>query len=207
LQDKTELTIHAYNENFSNFNSKFMNYGPYSKQVAEFANYLDDGFKILDIGCGPGNVAKQLCSLKQLNYTGIDLSFNMVDVAKRNVPSGVFTVQDSRTAHFPTEYFNAIILSFSIVHLEDEEAKVVLKNAIRWLQNGGYIYLSFMEGKKAGFETTSFSLQPIYFNYFYEDEIKKILKEFGIDCLRSVRQDYLEPDGSNTTDIFLFGRK
>lgn len=73
--------------------------------------------------------------------------------------------------------------------------------------DGGYLYLSFMEGKQPGFETTSFSSQPIYFNYFQGTEIEELLKENGIDCFRNVRQDYLETDGSNTTDVFLFERK
>lgn len=207
LKDKTKLTIDAYNKNFSGFTDKFMNYSPYAIHVIDFAGLLEDGFKVLDIGCGPGNVAKQLCALKKLAITGIDLSSEMLKIAKANVPDGIFHLQDSRKASFPLGYFDAVVLSFSIVHLDDDEANAILINALKWLQSGGYLYLSFMEGKQPGFETTSFSTQPLYFNYYQETEIKELLKENGMDCFRSVRQDYLETDGSNTTDIFLFGKK
>jgi len=207
LQDKTTLTIDAYNKNFFGYTDKFMNYSPYEIHVMDFAGLLEDDFKVLDIGCGPGNVAKQLCIVKRLEITGIDLSSEMLKIARVNVPDGIFHLKDSRKASFPPDYFDAVVLSFSIVHLDDEEANAVLANSVKWLRRGGYLYLSFMEGKQPGFETTSFSTQPLYFNYFQEIKIKELLKANGIDCFRSKRQDYLELNGSNTTDVFLFGKK
>jgi len=207
MQDKTTLTIDAYNKNFSGFTDKFMNYSPYAVHVIDFAGVLEDCFKVLDIGCGPGNVAKQLCGLKKLEITGIDLSWEMLKIAKANVPDGSFYLQDSRSANFLSDYFDAMVLSFSIVHLDNDEMNTVLTNSVKWLRSGGYLYLSFMEGKEPGFEKTSFSQQPLYFNYFQGTKIEQILKENGIDCFRNIRQDYLEADGSNTTDVFLFGKK
>lgn len=55
-------------------------------------------------------------------------------MAKANVPDGIFHLQDSRKASFLTEYFDAVVLSFSIVHLDGDEAKVVLTNAVKWLR-------------------------------------------------------------------------
>jgi 2-polyprenyl-3-methyl-5-hydroxy-6-metoxy-1,4-benzoquinol methylase len=198
------MTIDAYNKNSRRYADKFMEFTSYAERVQEFACLLDDDFKILDIGCGPGNVAKQLCAAKRLAITGIDLSEKMLEIAKSNVPTGNFQLQDSRTASFSLEYFDAVLLSFSIVHLSDEEAKTVLNNAVKWVRSGGYLYLSFMEGKQPGFETTSFSNQPLYFNYFEECKIREFLEKNGVECMRSVRQDYLEQDGSTTTDVFLF---
>ncbi|MBP2657020.1 MAG: methylase involved in ubiquinone/menaquinone biosynthesis [Firmicutes bacterium] len=112
-----------------------------------------------------------------------------------------------RQADFCSESFDAVILSFCIVHLETEEAKAVLRNSIKWLRRDGYIYLSFMEGKTPGFERTSFSEELIYFNYFRESEIEEFLEIHGLNCVRKVRQNYKEQDGSNTVDIFFFLKK
>lgn len=207
MKDKTELTIEAYNKNFSGYADKFMDYDPYAKHVMDFAKLLEDGFKVLDIGCGPGNVAKQLRGAKRVEITGIDLSSEMIEIAKANVPDGIFHLQDSRKASFLLASFDAVVLSFCIVHLDDDEARGLLDNAVKWLKTGGYLYVSFMEGKQPGLETTSFSEQLIYFNYFNEIEIKTCLNEKGMDCFHSVRQDYVESDGSNTTDVFLFWKK
>lgn len=207
MQDKTKLTIDAYNKNCAAFTDQFMNHSPYAIHVVDFAALLENGFKVLDIGCGPGNVAKQLCAVRTVEITGIDLSAEMLEMAKTNVPEGSFHLQDSRTASFSADYFDAVVLSFSIVHLDDDEAKAVVANAVKWLCSGGYLYISFMEGRQPGFETTTFSRQPLYFNYFSGTEIEKLLKENGMDCFRTVRQEYIETDGGKTTDVFIFGKK
>lgn len=207
IQDKTSTTIKAYNESAQCYAAKFACYEPYAKHINEFAAMLKDGFNILDIGCGPGNVAKQLSESRSLRITGIDLSEEMLAMARRELPQGKFILQDVCEANFPAEHYDAVVLSFSIVHLQDGEACDLLINAAKWLKRDGYIYVSFMEGKKPGYEITSFSNLPIYYHYFQESWVKQILQENNVDCFKCVKQDYIEPDGSSTIDVFLFGRK
>ena len=181
--DETQTTIHSYNQNAKAYADKFMCHEPYAKQAKAFAELLRSGDSVLDIGCGPGNVAKQLLAAKALQLTGVDLSEEMVKLASANVPS------------------------FSIVHLKDVEAEDLLRKAISWTQRNGYMFVSFMAGKVAGFEQTSFSRQPIFFNYFDHGKIAQLLSEHGVDIIHSEQQDYHEPDGTITQDHFLFGRK
>ncbi len=204
--DETQITIKAYNANAHAFADKFMEHSPYTAQVLEFAKHLAAGDSVLDIGCGPGNVAKQLLIAKSLHITGIDLSDEMVKLACKNAPLATFFRQDIREAAFPESSFNAVILSFSIVHLKDAETYRLLDKAFLWLRNKGFLYLSFMEGKQAGFEQTSFSKEPIYFNYYNSAEIEQYLITHGFSIVRSIRQDYAEPNGDITTDVFVFGQ-
>ena len=205
--DETQTTINSYNLNANAYADKFMAHEPYAKQVMEFAKLLAAGGNVLDIGCGPGNVAKQMLMAKPLRITGFDLSAEMVKLASENVSSGNFFCQDVRLADFPDSCFDAVILSFSIVHLNNAEAHKLLNKAISWTKKEGHFFVSFMEGKKAGFEQTSFSKQPIYFNYFDSEKIAQFLTEQGIKITHSVKQDYREPDGTITKDIFIFGQK
>ena len=205
--DKTQTTIHSYNANAKAYAGKFMEYAPYVSQVNEFAKFLAPDDEVLDVGCGPGNVAKQLLAAKPLKITGIDLSGEMVRLAAANVPTGKFLCQDIRQAEFPSRQFDAVILSFSIVHLNDAEAYALLRKAGSWLKDKGVLYLSFMAGKKAGFEQTSFSQDPIYFKYFNRDEVERFLSRQGVTVFHSAEQGYLETDGTLTNDIFLFGKR
>ena len=85
--DETQTTIHSYNQNAKAYAEKFMCHEPYTKQAKAFAELLRSGDSVLDIGCGPGNVAKQLLATKSLQITGVDLSEEMVKLASANVPS------------------------------------------------------------------------------------------------------------------------
>ena len=205
--DKTQTTIRSYNANAKAYAGKFMKYAPYVAQVNEFARLLAPDDEVLDVGCGPGNVAKQLLAAKPLKITGIDLSDEMVRLAAANVPTGEFLCRDIRQVEFPDRHFDAVILSFSIVHLSDAEAQALLRKAVSWLKDKGVLYLSFMAGKKAGFEKTSFSQDPIYFNYYSREEVERFLSRLGVTVFHSAEQGYLETDGTLTNDIFLFGER
>ena len=205
--DKTQTTIHSYNTNAKAYAGKFMEYAPYVSQVNEFAKFLAPDDEVLDVGCGPGNVAKQLLAAKPLKITGIDLSGEMVRLAAANAPTGKFLCRDIRQAEFPSRQFDAVILSFCIVHLSEAEAQALLRKAVSWLKDQGVLYLGFMAGKKAGFEQTSFSQDPIYFNYFNRDEVERVLSRQGVTVFHSAEQGYLETDGTLTNDVFLFVKK
>lgn len=205
--DETQTTINSYNQNATAYADKFMAHEPYKKQVNAFAKLLATGDCILDIGCGPGNVAKQMLAVKPFQFTGFDLSAEMVKLASANAPSGRFFCQDIRLAEFDESSFDAVILSFSIVHLNDVEAYKLLNKALTWTKEDGHLFVSFMEGKTAGFEQTSFSRQQIYFNYFTKDKITGFLEARGMKIIYSTQQDYQEPDDTITKDIFVFGQK
>jgi len=205
--DETQTTIQSYNQNAKAYADKFMCHEPYVKQAKAFAELLRSGDRVLDIGCGPGNVAKQLLAVKSLQITGVDLSEEMVKLASANVPSGRFFCQDIRHVDFDEASFDAVVLSFSIVHLKDAEADKLLRQAISWTKRNAYMFVSFMAGKVAGFEQTSFSRQPIFFNYCDHGKIAQLLSEQGVEIIHSEQQDYHEPDGAITQDYFIFGRK
>jgi hypothetical protein len=60
-----------------------------------------------------------------------------------------------------------------------------------------------MADKTPGYETTSFSKYPIFFNYYDKEVIKKKLEQLGFVLISEDEQSYKEPDGSITTDVFL----
>jgi len=207
--DKTQRTITAYDKIAGVYAYKFMNFELYIKRIKEFIEFLNIEDDILDLGCGPGTAGRQLtlCG-KDITVTGIDLSEEMIKLAKENVPDATFYCQDIRTINFSETSFDAIILSFCIVHLSDDEMVELIEKVSRYLKKNGKLYLSFMEGRKKGFETTSFSKEAIFFNHYLTEEVELILKNNGMDIFKIAKQDYPEPDGTlATTDVFIFAEK
>ena len=206
--DKTQRTVNAYDKISEIYAYKFMNFELYTKRINEFSEFLNIKDNVLDLGCGPGNVGKHLtlCG-KDISVTGIDLSEKMIKLAKQNVPNATFHCQDIRTINFAEKSFDAIILSFCIVHLYDDEMVELIEKVSSYLKENGKLYLSFLEGRKKGFETTSFSKEAIFFNDYLTEEVELILDNNGIEILKITKQDYPEPDGIFTTDVFIFAEK
>lgn len=208
MAGKTEITIKAYNKNAEKYMSKFMDFKPYRDMISEFQkSFVKDNDEILDIGCGPGNNAKLLYDMNtSCKITGIDLSDEMIKHAGINAPNCRFIKGDLRNLSFAEE-FDIVIASFCIVHLSDLERDILISAISSSLKPGGYLYLSFMEGKEPGFETTSFSKDPIFFNYHDRKVVGKVLESSGIEILKEMESPYEESDGSITTDVFIFAGK
>lgn len=205
---RTSKTINAYDKNCIAYSEKFMEFEQYKERMSEFIHLLDYRIKVLDLGCGPGNRARQLMlSGKELSIEGIDLSEGMIRLAQQNVPIGIFKCADIREISYTDEEFDAILLSFCIVHLNDTETAELLRKVAKYLKKDGKLYLSFMEGKTDGFEKTSFSDDEIYFCYHSLNRVQELLKENRLSTINVVKQGYEEQDRTITTEVFIFAQK
>lgn len=70
--------------------------------------------KILDYGCGGGWLSKILVS-EGYNVTGVDISENLIKIARRNIPEGEFYIEDCLNLPFSNDTFD-LIIGFAILH-------------------------------------------------------------------------------------------
>jgi ubiquinone/menaquinone biosynthesis C-methylase UbiE len=207
--DKTKLTIQAYDSCSANFEKTFMDLKLYKDNLDEFSNLLPFRAKILDLGCGPGNITRLLMEKKRnFKMLGVDLSQEMINLATRNVPLASFLVGDIRNLSFLEKDFDAVIAAFCIVHLSNEEASNFIHDINCLLKSEGVIYLSCIQGSNSTYTKTSFSPNhEIFFNHFSEEFIVEALTDNGFTVLNCFNQDYSEPDGTIATEMFFYARK
>ena len=90
--------------------------------------------EVLDVACGTGDMVLEL--LKQgADVTGVDLSEEMLAIAKRKVESGKWKVADAEQLPFGDASFDAVTCAFGVrnfVHLEQG-----LGEMLRVLKPGG----------------------------------------------------------------------
>lgn len=205
---KTAKTISAYNKNARKYNAKFEDFLTYKTKIIEFQDqFIQKGARILDLGCGPGNNITTIKSLDDsCQFTGIDLSDDLLDIARNIHPSCTFTNQNICKLEAVKQY-DTILASFCIVHLDNEETENLVRFITKSLSEGGSLYLSFMEGTTSGFETTSFSNEEIYFNYYQLGSVLRMLEKNVLTPKVVSKEDYLEQDGSTTSDVFIYALK
>jgi SAM-dependent methyltransferase len=195
-------TQESYNLSATKYRNKFENYAPYRSSIEKFISLLPPNSRILDAGCGPGINAKRFVEHNHV-VTGIDFSIEMIRLAKENCPGGEFQAADLKSIRLDTKY-DAVCASFVIVHLTDNETDRFLVKLPHLLTGKKpKLYLSFMAGKTPGYEKTSFSDSPIYFNYYDVKLIKNKLAELGFTLLSGDEEPYQEADGTITKDVFL----
>lgn len=89
---------------------------------------------VLDVACGTGDMAVSLAE-RGCTVTGIDLSEEMLAIAKRKVENGKWKVADAEHLPFPDGSFDAVTCAFGVrnfVHLEKG-----LGEMLRVLKPGG----------------------------------------------------------------------
>ena len=189
-----------------------MDMNAYSDSIDRFCNSIDNiQPKILELACGPGNVTRLLKSrFPESQITAIDLAPKMIEIARASLPEVDFMVMDVRDISTISKVFDAVMCSFCLPFLSKSDAEKLISDCAERSVSGGVLYISTMEGNedRAGFETTSFSGDAeIYFNYHRRYDLENALAKNGFEIIRNELQDYIEPDGSITTDMIFIGVK
>jgi SAM-dependent methyltransferase len=206
--NQAAATLHAYNKNADNYLEKFSDYAPYREKIKLFQQkFITQHANVLDLGCGPGSNARLIREGgPTCNITGVDVSDKMISLARELAPGCDFIVEDIRQ-FTPDRFFDAVIASFCIVHLTDQETAALLATISQKVVDNGSLYISFMEGVGEGLETTSFSGEQIYFNYYQTSRIQQLLDQNLFEVKEVFTEEYVEQDGSITNDIFMFASK
>lgn len=100
-------------------------------------------FKILDIGCGTGELSEYLVSKGAFSVLSIDISERMINLAKRRFQhiSGMkFECCAFEDFDLQSNYFDLVVSSVAFHYIED--FSLICKKVCQSLQNGGYLIFS-----------------------------------------------------------------
>jgi hypothetical protein len=114
------------------------------KAVQGWLQFAKPGMKVLDIGCGDGKVTAHLSAQGVIVY-GIDLIQAQIDKAKYANPEGIYSVMDARCLNFPDVFFDIIVASEMLEHLDNDTLKAVVGEMKRVTKPDGRIIASVPE--------------------------------------------------------------
>ena len=180
VMDSYKETFETWNKVAELYQDKFMHLDLYNHTYDFICNSLEkSNSKILEIGCGPGNITRYLLSKRpDLHIFGIDIAPKMIALAKKNNPTASFAIMDSRKISGLTKKYDGVVCGFCIPYLSQTDSIKLISDCSKILNANGLIYLSFIEGdpSKSDFQVGSTG-DRTYFYFHDLDELKERLIE------------------------------
>lgn len=193
MDDRYKETFETWNKVASLYQNKFMDLDLYNDTYDFICSSLNKpNSKILEIGCGPGNITKYILSKQpNLDIFGIDIAPNMIELAKGNNPKASFAIMDSREISKIETKYDAIICGFCLPYLSQTDSENLIFDAKNLLNDSGLIYISFVEGdpNKSDFQVGS-SGDRSYFYYHTLNNLKTQLRNNLFDDLKTFKVEY-----------------
>lgn len=200
--DPYQETFNTWDKIAKLYHEQFMDLEYYNESYDLFCNLIKNKQQqILELACGPGNISKHI--LKQLpnaELTAVDVSENMISLAKINNPGATFLKLDIRNINGIKQKFDGIIGGFCIPYISTTEVEQLIQNCNNLLKKNGILYLSFVEGdpSKSGFQKGTSGDR----SYFYYHELNHLLNQFEKNKIRTIKIMHVAfPRKNGTTEI------
>ncbi len=157
---------------------------------------------ILDVGCGTGFPAAKMLVEADVNVLGIDISEEMLKIAKHNVPGGNFQLIDIQSDDLDEAKFHGIIAFFSLLMLRKSAIVTTIEKLANKLLPEGYFLFSMVVGDFDYIEIP-FLNQQISVSAYPQEELKEILRDANLKFLEVKAVDFI-PSGNATPEKQLF---
>lgn len=185
--DKSKQASSVYDKIAKHYAEEFSN--P-SEHLDEFLDLLPKNAKILDVGCGVG-VDSGFIKSKGFEVIGLDLSKEMLNLARQKFPQIDFREQDIRELDLPPKSFNGIIASCSLIHIPKNDVPILLEKFHKILKKDGAIYIALQGGKSEEiFIDEPFKPdEKLFLNIISFDEIKNLLVNKGFSIVKKYERE------------------
>jgi len=205
-----EETLTTWNAIAVEYENKFMPLDIYDSSYEVFCNFVQKASpRLLDIGCGPGNISKYLTDYFPISkIEGVDTSANMIACAKKNVPNGHFIEMNACDISKLTGLYDGIVSGFCLPYLAKAETGKFLMDCAEKLSANGILYLSYVEGKYSDshYQTGSTG-HRLFFHYYETTYLIAELAKSGFKLLEKLTVGYNNATGKNENHTILILKK
>jgi cyclopropane fatty-acyl-phospholipid synthase-like methyltransferase len=111
---------------------------PTMARLKDLRERLEDGSRILELGCGRGVPATRELA-KRHEVVGVDISSSQVALARHHVPEATFVHADVMELELPPESFDAVVSIYMFGHIPPDEQGELVERIAEWLRPGGWL--------------------------------------------------------------------
>lgn len=181
-KDIKKLVREGYNKAAKGYRATRNEDLPEMKVLPEFTDRIEPGSRVLDAGCGSGQIVTKYLS-ERFETIGVDISDEQIKLAKINAPKATFIRQDMTKLDFPDEHFGGILSYYAIFHIPREEHYDLLKNFYRMLKPGGVALLVFSCGDEPEWINEDFFGAKMFWNSWDNEIYLEMLEKIGFEIL------------------------
>lgn len=148
-------------------------------RINQFIGFLGESSSIIDIGCGPGHDTNYL-SEKGFSALGIDLSDNMIDLARQN-NKGQFQTMDFLNMDLQNNLFDGAWCSSVLVHIRKTDVPNFFDKVSKILKPNGILGIITAQKQRRVIDPSDTRTYVMY----ERNELESYLKQSGFEILVS----------------------
>jgi SAM-dependent methyltransferase len=163
---------------------------------------------VLDVGCGSGLPTAAMLATAGFSVVGVDTSPVMLDLARRNVPTGIFVereMHDLYALHPREGRFDGAAAFFSLLMLTREDVGRTLDALRGVLAADGAFVIGMVEGD-TDFLIREFLGVPVPLTAYPRPELEQLLHRHGFSVvnLEAERWSVSSPEAPTQTHLYAY---
>jgi SAM-dependent methyltransferase len=137
--------------------------------------------RVLELGCGPGVPVARMLS-RRFAVVGVDISQQMVRLARLNAPRAVLLQADMASVAFRPASFDGVVAFYSLIHVPRVHHAGLLARVRRWLRPGGVLVASLgWHDLPVGTDPDWLGGGPMHWSFFDAQTNLRLLREAGLE--------------------------
>lgn len=207
-------TIETWDKCAALYQERFMDLTLYDESYCAFLSLLaatfadresqaSDTQHLLDVGCGPGVIAKYVLAnaaahgLHRIHLTGADAAPSMIELAQKQFPEATWLTINARDlrSSFAPGHFAGVVVGFCVPYIDDAGVDRLFADLAQLLKTHGLLYVSFVVGDRAqsGFKSNKKGDRALFF-YRDADDVSRRLRDNGFTVEKTVNVHYPQQD-------------
>lgn len=182
---------------------------PFESWLLRRVAHLAGGAPVIEVGTGPGHVAAFLAEAGA-DVTGLDLTPEMIDEARRRHPGVSYQVGDLRRLIRPSAHdgWGAVLAWYSLIHLAASELPDAIASLTRPLRPEGWLVLALHTGAEVRTVTEWFG-HEVDLDFVLHDptDIVAVVERSGLRDVEWYHRGPLTARGETTQRLYVLARK